>query len=423
MPASATLADRRPAARAADRATERASERATEPAHASVEPRAATAAGSAAAAAAPPRAALGARLGCWLLGDEPQQRMRLAQAGLAMALLALGVAAMHYFVWIGHAPAQAVAWWSAVSLGGMAVFFLLIRSGWSRRHGGDPALAVPQMVFAIGSGAVAYTLLGAGRGGVFPIVMVVMMFGMFGATPRQMAGVGLWAVGCFGMVMAWMGWRDPVAYPPAVELGHFLMVATMMPAASLLAARLARMRERTRQQRAELTQALARIRELATRDELTGLANDRHMQALLAQEHQRCVRSGQTFCVAVLDIDELPSVHARHGAMGGDRVVQAIAQEAQRQVRVSDVLARSAGDRFVLLMPETRAALARGGVERLQRQLRELPVALEGEAMRLAVSAGLAEHRAGETALQTLQRAKDALREARAGHGGLALAG
>lgn len=402
MPASASLAERRSAAQAAP---------ATPAAAATVAP------------SADSRPAPLAWLGRCLFTDEPAQRVRLAQAALAMALLALGVAAMHYFVWTGHAPARAVAWWSAGSLGGMALFFALIRCGWARRHGGDAALAVPQMVFAIGSGAVAYTLLGAGRGGVFPIVMVVLMFGMFGASPRQMAGVGLWAVACFGAAMAWMSWRDPATYPPAVELGHFLMVATMMPAASLLAARLARMRERTRAQRTELAQALARIRELATRDELTGLANHRHMQALLTQEHQRCVRSGQTFCIAVLDIDELRRVNQRFGAAAGDRVVQAVAQEARRHVRVIDVLARWGGDEFVLLLPETRAALARGGVERLLRQVGALPVALEGETVTVALSAGLAEHRAGETALQTLQRAEQALREAKAARSGLALAG
>ena len=36
----------------------------------------------------------------------------------------------------------------------------------------------------------------------------------------------------FGAVMALMSWRRPDVYVPAVELGHFIMVATMMPAVS-----------------------------------------------------------------------------------------------------------------------------------------------------------------------------------------------
>lgn len=339
-----------------------------------------------------------------LLTTDTMQRMRLTQCGLAMMLLAAGVAAMHYFVWAGHAPRTPVAWWAGVSLGGMGLFFLIIRSGWSRRLG-DASLAVPQMVFAITSGVAAYALLGEGRGGVFPIVMVVLMFGMFGASLRQMLGVSLYAVGAFGAVMAGMATLDPGRYPPAVELGHFLMVATMMPAVALLAARVGRMRLRARAQRAELAQALARIRELATRDELTGLVNARHMHELLAQEHQRCVRSGQTFCVALLDLG-LPDADC------DEALVRLLAQEAQRQVRVADLLARWRCGTFLLLMPDTRAALARGGLERLHAHLAAQAPTLAGRPLPLA--AAMVEHRAGETVAHTLARAQQTLDELRA---------
>ena len=79
-----------------------------------------------------------------------------------------------------------------------------------------------------------------------------------------------------------MALRDPVAYPPLIEGGHFLLVAIMMPAVSLLAGRLSRMRHRSRLQRAELAQALSRLREHTTRDELTGLINRREFDAAVA---------------------------------------------------------------------------------------------------------------------------------------------
>lgn len=358
-----------------------------------------------------------------LLTTHPVQRVRLAQAGLAMLLLTAGVLAMHYFVAVGVAPWWPVALWSALTLGGMGVFFLLIRSGWSRRAA-DPSLTVPQMVYALLCGAVAYALVGAGRGGVFPIVMVVLMFGLFVATPAQMRAVSLFAVASFGTAMATMAWLDPVTYPPHVELGHFLLVATMMPAVSMLAARLSRMRARARAQRAELAQALARIRELATRDELTGLINRRHMQELLEQEHQRCIRSGQTFCLAVLDIDGFRAVNERHGVAAGDLALRTVAQEAQRHVRGSDVLSRWGGEEFVLLLSDTRAALARGGLERLNSRVAALRIVLGAESgalagLALTLSSGLAEHMAGESVTQTLERAERALTEAKAQGRGL----
>ena len=348
-----------------------------------------------------------------LLTSDPLQRVRLSQALLSMALMLAGVVAMHYFVWIGIAPQRGVAWWTAFSVGGMVVAYTLIRSGWSQRLA-DPSMTMVQMVYAIASGAVAYALVGAGRGGVFPIVMVILMFGMFIATPRQMAQVSVYAVTVFGATMALMAWRRPADYPPQIEFGHFLMVATMMPAVSILAARLARLRQRARQHRAELQAALERIRELATRDELTGLINRRHLQELMEQEHQRCIRSGHSFCLAVLEIDEFAPIAEALGPAGDEALLRGVAQESLRAVRVADVLAYWTGSRFVLLMSDTRAPLARGGLDRLRERVAESRVVAGDEALRVSLSAGLAEHHAGETVAQTLARAENALLEARA---------
>ncbi|MCW5609210.1 MAG: GGDEF domain-containing protein [Rubrivivax sp.] len=348
-----------------------------------------------------------------LLTTDPVQRLRLVQTGLALVLLAAAVLAMQYFVWTGVAPAAAVRWWSLLTLAGMSVFWLLIRSGVSRRWG-EPSLTLPQMLFALTSAAVAYALLGAGRGAVFPVVMVVLMFGMFVATPRQMRWVSVYAVLLFGAVMGACAARNPREYPVVIEVGHFLLVATMMPAASLLAARLADMRRRARVQRAELAQALARLREQSTRDELTGLVNRRHMQELMDQEHQRCIRSGQTFCLAMLDIDTFKPVNEAHGYAVGDAVLRAVAQEAQRQVRTSDALARWAGASFALMLPDTRAALARGGLERLLQRVAALRILHGGATVAVTMSCGLAEHHAGEAVAATLERAEAALAEAKA---------
>ena len=329
-----------------------------------------------------------------------------------MLILAVGVLTMHFFVWAGIARAKPVWAWSAISLGGMAIFWLLIRSGWSRRSR-DPSLTVPQMLYAIACSALAYAILGEGRGGVFPIVMVILMFGMFVVTPMQMRWVSGFAVVLFGATMGAMAWFDPRGYPPRIELGHFLMVATMVPVVSVLAGRLSALRHRSRQHRTELAQALARIRELATRDELTGLVNRRHMQDLMEQEHQRCIRSGQTFCLALLDLDHLKPVNQAHGYAMGDQVLRAFSAEALRHVRVSDALARWSGQQFVLMLSDTRAALARGGLERMHHQVSGLRIVQGDTMVAVTVSAGLAEHHAGETVVATLDRARKALNEAK----------
>lgn len=347
-----------------------------------------------------------------LLTTDPVQRMRLAQAGLAMLLMSAGVLAMQYFVLVGVAPALAVNLWTAASLGGMAVFYGLIRSGWSRRLP-DPSLTLPQMLYAIVSGAVAYALVGEGRGGVFPIVMVVIAFGLFRLRPREVSAVGLFAVAVFGLVMALMAWQRPEIYVPRVEFGHFLMLATMLPAMALLAARFSGLRQRLRRQKQDLAHAVARIQELATHDELTGLINRRHMQALMEQEHRRCARSGQCFCLAVLDIDHFKAVNDNHGHAAGDEVLRVIAHELQSAIRLSDAVARWGGEEFVLVLSDTRAALARAGLERMRDRVARLRVVVPEGVVAVTLSAGLAEHHAGETVTQTLARADRALYDAK----------
>lgn len=347
-----------------------------------------------------------------LLSTEPAQRLRMAHTGLAMLMLAAGVAAMGYYVWAGMAPRGPVLWWAAFTLAGMVIFFVLIRSGWSR-HWREPSLTVAQMLFALSSGAVAYTLVGAGRGAVFPMLMVILMFGMFIASARQMRWVSAYAVLVFGAAMALMSTLRPRDYPPEVEFGHFLLMATMVPAVSVLAARLSRLRRRSRDQRAELALALSRLREHTTRDELTGLVNRRHMQQIIEQEHQRCIRSGQSFCVAMFDIDRFKAVNEAHGYAVGDAVLRAVAQEALRHVRVSDMLGRWGGATFVLMMSDTRAALARGGLDRLHQRISALRILHGATAVGITLSGGLVEHHAGEAVPQTLERAELALQEAK----------
>jgi diguanylate cyclase (GGDEF)-like protein len=348
-----------------------------------------------------------------LLTSDPVQRLRLSQAGLALLLMAVSVAALHYAAMVGGAAPGWVWAWSALSLGGLLAAYALIRSGWSQRLA-DPSLTVPQMVLAIACAAGAYALAGPLRGGVFPVLMVILMFGMFQLRPGRIAAVSLYAVLLFGAVMALLAWQRPAVYRPEVEFGHFLMVATMLPAVSLLSERLWRLRERGRRQREELAAALARIQQLATRDELTGLINRRHMVELLEQERQRCVRSGHTFCIALIDLDRFKDVNDRLGHAAGDAVLRRFAQEACAAIRAADVLARWGGDEFVLLLTGTTAGLGRSGVERLLARLAQHHGPDGGGGPGIGFSCGLTEHIAGEPVSQALERADRALYDAKA---------
>jgi diguanylate cyclase (GGDEF)-like protein len=347
-----------------------------------------------------------------LLTTDPAQRLRLLQVGSAMLLMAVCVAVMHYVSWMGIAPRTYVWWWTLFALGGVALFYVLIRSGVTARFE-DPALTNLQMVYAIAVGAVAYAMAGPVRGAALPTLVVVLMFGAFQLKPRTVGHVGVYAVLLYAAVMSFMAWRRPDAYLPWVEAGHFMILTVTVLTVSVLAARLARLRERLRRQRHELQQALARVQELSTRDELTGLVNRRYMVELLEQERQRCVRSGRTFCVALVDIDHFKQINDVAGHAAGDDVLRTFAREALAVVRMADVLARWGGDEFVLMLSDSRAPLARAGLERLRERIESLTVHTGGHDVRIALSIGLTEHIAGEAVAQAFERADRALYEAK----------
>jgi diguanylate cyclase (GGDEF)-like protein len=200
------------------------------------------------------------------------------------------------------------------------------------------------------------------------------------------------------------------------------MVAVMLPAVGMLAGQLSRLRERLRQQKTELGDALARIQDLATRDDLTGLANRRHITAMLEQEHARCARSGQPFCVAVLDIDRFKRVNDAHGHAVGDEVLRWFAAAGRAELRDADLLARWGGEEFLILLPDTPLLLARLCVERLRSAVATMPIELAGLGqgtpagtlrLSITVSGGLAEYFPQESVGELVARADRALYDAK----------
>ncbi len=343
-----------------------------------------------------------------LLGTDPKQRLRLVQCGMATLLSLGGIGNMAYLVWAGLAPARPALVWSLVLLIGFAGFFAVIRSGFNLRFA-EPSLTIAQMVFAILITAAGYVLAGQGRGAAFPILMVIFMFSMYSLPPIQVQRVALFAVVVFAITMATMANVDPGVFQPAVEWSHFLMIAIMVPAVAVLAGQLSQLRERLRSQKKEFAVALARIQELATRDELTGLINRRHMLELMEQERQRGVRSGQTFSLAVIDIDDFAAIQQVQGPAFIENLLQRFSREMLSVIRISDLLCRWSDREFLLMLSDTRASMGRLSVERQRERIQGIVLATPSVPVQLSFCAGVTEHRAGETVEQTVERAAQGL--------------
>lgn len=340
-------------------------------------------------------------------------RLRLGQTGLALLLMLMGMAVVLWAAWALDLPHGPLYLWTLSSLCAISMVYLAIRCGWSL-HFKDPSLTVPQMALAIACSASGYALTGPVRAIAFPNLMIILMFGMFGLHASSAFGISIYALLVFGLTMALMAWLSPDAYPATVELAHFMMLVIVVPAVSVLSGRLSRIRRRLRQQKQELTTALEQIQLMAAHDDLTGLLNRRHMQVLLEQETQRSSRSGQGFCLALLDMDHFKRINDRHGHAAGDAALCAFSDTAQTVLRRSDVLARWGGEEFVLMQSDTSMLLASATMDRLRAQVANLELACGEDFLRISFSAGLTEYRSGECVTQTLERADRLLYDAKA---------
>ena len=348
-----------------------------------------------------------------ILSTDPRRRTLVGMALLALTLMAASAAVMLLVAQSSTAVDQtALQWWAALSVGGLVVMTAFIRSGETARLR-DPSLTIPQMVWTITSGAVAYVLAGDARGLVLSVLAMILFFGTFGLTVAEVIGIGVYALLAFASAIG-VSSRFNANASGYLDTAYALMVLILLSGCIALNLRIQRIRAKLQQQREALAQALEVNRELATRDELTGLINRRAMLDLMALEHSRSLRSGRPLLLAQLDIDHFKPINDQHGHAAGDRALQAFAGTVRASVRDTDVLARWGGEEFVLMLTDTSADHARELLERIRQAVQALEIAHSAGSLQLTVSIGLAQHLPGDTVEHTLERADQALYRAKA---------
>ena len=343
-----------------------------------------------------------------LLSRDPYRRVRVGMALLALLLMSSSALVM---LLLHHPSANhhldAVRWWAALSVGGLAVITLLIRTGWSERLR-DPSLTLVQMAWTITSGAVAYVLAGEGRGVVPPVLAMILFFGALGLSPRQVVGIGLYAMAAFSVAVV----VSPRFYGTTFDVmdgAYAAMILIVLAGCMVVNLRVQQMRQRLDRQRVALAEALAENRALAMRDELTGLYNRRAMVELIQLECRRRRRGQGTLLFAMIDVDHFKRVNDHHGHAMGDHVLRVFADALRANVRETDVLARWGGDEFLLLLSDIEPRSAQTLLERTREAIAALPVPNAPPGLRLSMSAGLALHLPHSSPQETLERADQAL--------------
>ncbi|RZL01414.1 MAG: GGDEF domain-containing protein [Rubrivivax sp.] len=294
-----------------------------------------------------------------------------------------------------------------------AVLYALIRSG-RTRHLRDPALMIPQNIFALLAISFAYTALGpTDRGIVLVLIALVMVFGMYTHTPKQSVQVGVAAMLLLGASMGVLAHLDPDYYPPRLELIRFELMLGTLPPLIYTAYQISTWRNKLVTQRRELKAALEQVQQLATHDSLTGLFNRRHMQERLENAVMRFDRYGERFTIVLIDLDHFKQVNDRHGHRVGDESLSAFATAALGVLRDTDTIARWGGEEFLVLMPNTSREKTLVALERLRVAMADCTLSASVPTLRITFSAGVAVHESVTALSQTVERADQALYEAK----------
>jgi diguanylate cyclase len=163
----------------------------------------------------------------------------------------------------------------------------------------------------------------------------------------------------------------------------------------------------------ELEGELRRLSSEVSTDQLTQIANRRGLLQAFETERARTQRDGTALAIGLLDIDNFKRLNDQLGHSAGDEALKALAAVVGKALRPTDTVARYGGEEFVVLLPQTPVDEAQQILTRLQRTLSGGLFMHDAKPVLVTFSAGVTVHRAGEAIEAALERADQALYEAK----------
>lgn len=148
--------------------------------------------------------------------------------------------------------------------------------------------------------------------------------------------------------------------------------------------------EKIRRISAELAVSNQQLQEVGMTDLLTGCRNRRYAMERMQQEWAMAVRSERPLACMVIDVDNLKQLNDTHGHDAGDTALKLVVSAFREEMRAQDVLARSGGDEFLVICPDTTLEAALACAERMRAAVAALPVVGGARTVHGSVSIGIA---------------------------------
>jgi diguanylate cyclase (GGDEF)-like protein len=133
------------------------------------------------------------------------------------------------------------------------------------------------------------------------------------------------------------------------------------------------------------------LQKIASYDALTGALNRGRLEEEAIRLKARCIRSGETLAVMMIDIDHFKSINDLYGHPAGDEVLRRLAGIAQTSIRPDDYFARYGGEEFCILLRSTTENEAWELAERLRQTYAQVTLNIGEKSINITVSIGVAD--------------------------------
>ena len=143
---------------------------------------------------------------------------------------------------------------------------------------------------------------------------------------------------------------------------------------------------------------IRRLKELASRDQLTGLYNHGLLLELFEKEYKKQLREEGNLAFAMMDIDFFKKVNDTYGHPAGNSVLKELAALLQASCRESDILGRYGGEEFSLILPGISREKTKTACERIRRRVENHVFSLDGNSLHITLSIGIC-HMSGKVPL------------------------
>jgi len=344
--------------------------------------------------------------------NDAQQELRIRRFFMSVVLYGLCCVPMALSVYHGIVPLRVMQIsLGAAALGNLALY-LAIRLNYNKRFA-DPSLTMPQLVFAIGMVFYVQIYAGPARGSFLLALMVAFVFGCFKLSTRQMLALSLLAILTYAATLPIISHVEGNRFRPTIEMTLWVTFSIFIPALAVVTGNVSEMRQKLASTNNLLADAVHKVTDLATRDELTGAYNRRHLLEILTHEKYRTDRGGGAFCICLIDLDHFKQVNDTYGHSAGDAVLKGLTATVHSAMRNTDLFARYGGEEFILFLPQTSLELARLCMERIMQAMQS--VSFEGlpPDFRVTMSVGIAQYYLPEDTVTIIERVDAALYNAK----------